>query len=47
MWSVGCIAAEIISGKPLFPGNSTSHQVELIMSVTGKPSNIDISSLKS
>ena len=27
MWSVGCITAEIITGKPLFPGNSTNHQL--------------------
>lgn len=27
MWSVGCILAEILIGKPIFPGNSTLNQL--------------------
>ncbi|CAN8062078.1 unnamed protein product [Agarophyton chilense] len=39
MWSVGCIFAEILGrGKPLFPGLNAQHQFELILNVTGKPS---------
>lgn len=32
MWSIGCILAELLMGKPLFPGSSTIHQIELIVS---------------
>lgn len=32
MWSIGCILAELILGRPLFPGSSTINQIELIMS---------------
>jgi len=28
MWSMGCILAEMISGKPIFPGASTINQLE-------------------
>lgn len=39
MWSVGCIFAEMLGrGKPLFPGLNAQHQFELILNVTGKPS---------
>ena len=27
MWSVGCILAELMLGKPLFPGKSTLNQL--------------------
>lgn len=27
MWSVGCILGELITGKSLFPGNSTLNQI--------------------
>ena len=27
VWSIGCIIAEILLGKPIFPGNSTLHQL--------------------
>lgn len=37
MWSVGCILGELILGKPIFPGRSTTHQLELIISITGEP----------
>ena len=47
MWSVGCILAELISGKPLFPGTSTLNQLNKILEVTGKPSKEDIASIQS
>ena len=31
MWSVGCILAEMITGKATFPGKSTLNQIELIL----------------
>ena len=27
VWSAGCILAEILTGKPIFPGNSTLNQL--------------------
>lgn len=37
MWSVGCILAELLTGKPLFPGRDYSHQLDLILDVIGTP----------
>lgn len=37
MWSVGCILAELLSRRPLFPGRDSFHQVTLIISVLGTP----------
>ena len=47
IWSFGCILAEMIIGKPLFPGNSTINQLDLILQITGKPSNEDMKELES
>ena len=38
VWAVGCILAEMLSGRPLFPGRDYSHQLELILDVIGTPS---------
>ena len=37
MWSVGCIIGELITGKAVFPGNSTLNQLERILELLGKP----------
>ena len=37
IWSVGCIFAEILLGKPLFPGRNVVQQLELITDLLGKP----------
>ena len=37
IWSVGCIIAELINGKTLFPGTSYLNELQLILSVTGTP----------
>jgi len=37
MWSVGCILAELIGRKPLFPGRDSFHQITLITSIIGTP----------
>jgi len=38
VWSIGCIIGELLMGKPIFPGNSTLHQLEKITEFTGVPS---------
>jgi mitogen-activated protein kinase 1/3/mitogen-activated protein kinase 6 len=37
IWSVGCIFAEMLRRKPLFPGKNTQHQLQLIISCLGTP----------
>ncbi|CRG95819.1 mitogen-activated protein kinase 1, putative [Plasmodium gallinaceum] len=47
MWSLGCIMGELLSGKPLFRGNSTMNQLEKIIEIIGKPNRKDIEDIKS
>ena len=47
MWSLGCILAELLQGKPIFPGTSTLNQLDRILEITGMPSKEDIMSIKS
>lgn len=42
MWSVGCIMAEILSRKPLFPGRDYLHQLTVIIDILGTPSDDDL-----
>ena len=37
MWSLGCIAAELFLGLPLFPGSSEYNQISRIVEVLGVP----------
>lgn len=37
LWSVGCILAEMIEGKPLFPGKDHVHQFSIITELLGLP----------
>jgi len=37
LWSVGCILAELLQRKPLFPGKSHVDQLNLIIDVLGSP----------
>ncbi|XP_006830934.1 PREDICTED: mitogen-activated protein kinase 15 [Chrysochloris asiatica] len=41
MWSLGCILGEMLRGRPLFPGSSTFHQLELILKSIPLPSEDD------
>lgn len=36
MWAVGCILAELLTTRPLFPGRDYSHQLDLILDVIGQ-----------
>lgn len=42
MWSIGCILAELIRRKPLFPGKTHANQVQLIFEVMGYRSGQEI-----
>ncbi|XP_019567770.2 mitogen-activated protein kinase 15 isoform X1 [Rhinolophus sinicus] len=42
MWSLGCILGEMLRGRPLFPGTSTLHQLELILNTIPPPSEEDL-----
>ena len=45
MWSIGCIFAEMVTGKPLFPGNSETDQLKKIFLIMGTPTENYASSL--
>ncbi|SBO19514.1 mitogen-activated protein kinase 1, putative [Plasmodium knowlesi strain H] len=47
MWSLGCIMAELLLGRPLFRGNSTMNQLEKIIQLIGKPTKKDMEDIKS
>ncbi|XP_028967706.1 mitogen-activated protein kinase ERK-A-like [Galendromus occidentalis] len=42
IWSVGCILAEMISNKPIFPGKHYLDQLSHILAVLGTPSADDL-----
>ena len=46
IWSIGCIFAEMVTGKPLFMGKSESDQLKKIFKIRGTPSDNYASSLK-
>ncbi|GAB2277131.1 Cyclin-dependent kinase C-2 [Dionaea muscipula] len=37
MWSVGCIFAELLNGKPIFPGKDEPEQINKIFELCGAP----------
>ncbi|KAK2195756.1 bifunctional Protein kinase domain/Mitogen-activated protein (MAP) kinase [Babesia duncani] len=47
MWAIGCILAELLISKPLFPGSSTINQFAKVLAFTGIPCQSDIDSLES
>eukprot|EP01031_Cornospumella_fuschlensis_P028059 gene28059-33878_t len=38
LWSVGCVVAELLLYRPLFPGNDASHHLSLIIQIVSVPS---------
>ncbi|KAL3508973.1 hypothetical protein ACH5RR_028374 [Cinchona calisaya] len=46
VWSIGCIFAEVLTGKPLFPGKNVVHQLDLMTDLLGTPSLDTISRVR-
>jgi serine/threonine protein kinase len=42
LWSIGCILAELLRRKPLFPGKNHANQVQLIFEVLGYSGDEDL-----
>ncbi|ESQ53013.1 hypothetical protein EUTSA_v10016406mg [Eutrema salsugineum] len=46
IWSIGCIFAEVLMGKPLFPGKNVVNQLDLMTDLLGTPSLDTISRVR-
>lgn len=41
MWGIGCIFAEMLSGKPIFPGQGEPDQINRIFRTLGSPNEVN------
>lgn len=46
IWSVGCILAEMLSNRPIFPGKHYLDQLNHILNIVGSPSPDDLSCIR-
>ncbi|KYR01491.1 putative protein serine/threonine kinase [Tieghemostelium lacteum] len=46
IWSIGCILAEMLIGKPIFPGINSNDQLARIIEVLGSPTQEDMDAMK-
>ena len=46
IWAVGCIFAEMLLRRPIFPGKDHLHQLQLITDVMGTPTETDVRSIR-
>ncbi|XP_062229772.1 mitogen-activated protein kinase 12 [Phragmites australis] len=46
IWSIGCIFAELVTGRPLFPGKNVVHQLDIITDLLGTPSSETLSRIR-
>jgi serine/threonine protein kinase len=46
VWAAGCIFAELLGRKPLFPGKNFVHQLTLIFDILGEPSADEVAHIR-
>jgi hypothetical protein len=46
IWAVGCIMAELIDGRPIFPGANDLEQLSLIHTLIGKPTSSQVKDMR-
>jgi serine/threonine protein kinase len=42
MWSTGCVMAELLTGRPMFPGDKSMNQLVQVVKVIGTPTKEDM-----